>query len=83
MFRSGNNMQSGAFGGASKTEFSQNINTAIHNWQDSTGQPRYSWSFHGEVDLPVGGCTNSTLSMHGRAADELGALLDRALAFAG
>ena len=83
MFRSGNNMQSGAFGGACKTEFSQNINTAIHNRQDGAGQPRYSWSFHGEIELPVGGCTNSAPSMHGRPADELGALLDRALAFAG
>lgn len=82
MFRSGNNRQSGAFGGASKTEFSQNTNTAIHNWQDGAGQPRYYWSFHGEVELPASGCTNSATS-HGRAADDLGALLDRALAFAG
>lgn len=76
MPRSTNSLQASALGGA-------NYRKEARTGQFATAQWRYHGSFSCEFDQPNAAHPCGASTLRSRGADELGALLDRALAFAG
>jgi hypothetical protein len=61
-------------------------NSAAHNADNRNGQVKFHWSFSYEVDLPSSASMEASAGAPARNrfySDNLSAVLDRALAFAG